>query len=63
MDSDELITLCEPLGRGWQQLLASHLGVSDRTVRRKVSGDSPISKSESAEIRRFAKRKLNGINK
>ena len=62
MESNEIITLCEPLGRGWQQLLASHLEVSDRTIRRKVSGESPISKSEAAEIRRFVKRKLKGIN-
>lgn len=58
MTSDELIAICEPLGWGWQKLLASHLGVSDRTIRRKVSGESPVTKSEAAVIRRFVKRKL-----
>jgi hypothetical protein len=56
----DLKTLCNPLGRGWQKSLASHLEISDRTMRRKVKGDSPISKSEEAEIRRFVKRKLKG---
>ncbi len=56
----ELKTLCNPLGRGWQKKLASHLEVSDRTMRRKVKGDSPISKLEEAEIRRYVKRELKG---
>lgn len=60
MTAGELISLCEPLGRGWQTMLASHLEVTDRTIRRKVSGESPISKAEEAEIRRYVKRKLKG---
>lgn len=58
MDAEELNALCEPLGWGWQTMLASHLGVSDRTIRRKASGESPVTKSEAAEIRRYVKHKL-----
>lgn len=60
MDACEFIALCEPLGYGWQTKLAEHLGVSDRTIRRKLSGESPISKAEEAEIRRYVKRKQKG---
>ena len=60
MDSRGLIALCNPLGHGWQTKLAAYLGVSDRTIRRKVSGESPITRAEEAEIRRFVKRKLKG---
>lgn len=63
MTHDQLKTLCEPLGWGWQSMLASHLKVSDRTMRRKVSGESSITKSEAAEIRKYVNRKLKGLRK
>ena len=60
MTNSELIELGELLGWGWQTMLASHLKVSDRTIRRKVTGKSRITKAEAESIRLYVKRKLKG---
>ncbi|QEH36587.1 hypothetical protein OJF2_51710 [Aquisphaera giovannonii] len=60
MKSQELIELGELLGWGWQTMLASHLKVSDRTIRRKVSGSSRITAAEAEAIRLYVKHKLKG---
>lgn len=50
---EELIAKGETYGWGWQTKLAPRLGWSTRTMRRKITGESPIDKTEAEAIRRL----------
>jgi hypothetical protein len=54
---EQLIAKGETYGWGWQTKLAPRFGWSDRTMRRKISGESPITKTEEDAIRRLRPKK------
>jgi ribosomal protein S4 len=50
-------------GERWQTALASDLGVADRTMRRWLSGASPVPTGISDELRQTAEQRLENLQK